>query len=49
MEHKQFDIRQKNKHLQIFTGVEDKNIKMIESLHKVEIFYNTEIIDIKGK
>ena len=49
MEHKQFDIRQKNQHLQIFTGVEDKNIKMIESLHKVEIFYNTETIDIKGK
>lgn len=49
MEHKQFDIRQKNQHLQIFTGVEDKNIKMIESLHQVDIFYNTEMIDIKGK
>lgn len=49
MEHKQFDIRQKNQYLQIFAGVEDKNIKMIESLHQVDIFYNTEMIDIKGK
>lgn len=49
MEHRQFDIRQKNQYLQIFAGVEDKNIKMIESLHQVDIFYNTEMIDIKGK
>lgn len=49
MEHKQFDIRQKNQYLQIFAGIEDKNIKMIESLHQVDIFYNTEMIDIKGK
>lgn len=49
MEHKPFDIRQKNQYLQIFAGVEDKNIKMIESLHQVDIFYNTEMIDIKGK
>ena len=49
MEHKQFDIRQKNQYLQIFAGIEDKNIKMIESLHQVDIFYNTEMIDIRGK
>lgn len=37
-----------NKLLQVFTGVEERNIKKIETIYEVEVTYNTEKITITG-
>lgn len=43
------DILQLNSHLQTFTGVEEKNIKYIESYFDVELSYDPDTLYIKGE